>query len=195
MFGEFSPSVHLGVTDPHEAVLVLRPATDSDVDAIRRWRNQPANREVSVHSHEITPDEHARWWSRARSDDSRQVLVYVHDYEPGGVVSFFDLDLFAVRPHGSWGFFLDADRLEERGQTLTAWIGVMRAATTHAFDHLGLADLHGEVLEHNTAVRQMNRRFGFTEGPPEHRVVDGREIVAVPIVLRAEDRRTGRRPA
>jgi RimJ/RimL family protein N-acetyltransferase len=168
---------------------MLRPATDADLDAMRMWRNQPPNREVSVYSHEITPDEHAAWWSRVRTDSSRQVLIYERDGVPSGVVNFFDLSLDGSTRSGSWGFFLDAAGLEQRGETLPAWLEVMREAADHAFDQLRLDELTGEVLEDNVVVRQMNRRFRFVEGQPERREVDGRMITVIPISLKRENRR------
>lgn len=165
---------------------MLRTATDDDVDIIRRLRNQQANRDVSITSHEISADEHAAWWAKTSVDPSRRVLIYTRDGVTAGVVNFFDLDGTA----GAWGFFLDADGLAERGETLPAWIEIMREATAYAFDELGLDVLTGEVLEHNAVVRQMNRRFRFTEGTPETRYADGHELTVIPIRLRREDRRT-----
>jgi RimJ/RimL family protein N-acetyltransferase len=165
---------------------MLRAATEDDVDTIRRLRNQRANRDVSINAHEITADEHAAWWAKTSVDPSRRVLIYTRDGETAGVVNFFDLDGTA----GAWGFFLDADGLAERGETLPAWIEIMREATAYAFDELGLEVLTGEVLEHNTVVRQMNRRFRFAEGTPETRYADGRELTVIPISLRKQDRRT-----
>ena len=165
---------------------MLRTATEDDVDTIRRLRNQQANREVSITSHEIGADEHAAWWAKASADPTRRVLIYSRDDVTAGVVNFFDLE----GSTGSWGFFLDADGLAERGETLPAWIEVMREATAYAFGDLGLDVLTGEVLEHNTVVRQMNRRFRFTEGTPERRYADGRELTVIPISLRKQDRRT-----
>jgi RimJ/RimL family protein N-acetyltransferase len=170
-------------------VPVLRPATDADVDDIRRWRNQEPNRAVSINQHEITPTEHAAWWATASADPARRVMVYERDGIPAGVVNFFDLSLGAEPRSGSWGFFLDADGLETRGETLPAWIEVMREATAYAFDELNLDDLHGEVLEHNTVVRQMNRRFRFVEGEPTVREVGGRAITVIPISLNRHKRR------
>ncbi|MEV0795653.1 GNAT family N-acetyltransferase [Kribbella sp. NPDC050459] len=167
---------------------MLRAATEDDVDTIRRLRNQQANRDVSITAHEITADEHAAWWAKASADRSRRVLIYTRDGATAGVVNFFDLD----GPSGAWGFFLDADGLAERGETLPAWIEVMREATAYAFDDLGLEVLTGEVLEHNTVVRQMNRRFRFVEGTPQTRYADGREIRVIPISLREQDRRKGK---
>jgi RimJ/RimL family protein N-acetyltransferase len=164
---------------------MLRAATEDDVDTIRRLRNQQANRDVSINSHEITADEHAAWWAKTSVDPSRRVLIYTRDGGTAGVVNFFDLD----GTSGGWGFFLDADGLAERGETLPAWIEIMREATAYAFDELGLEVLTGEVLEHNTVVRQMNRRFRFVEGTPETRYADGRELTVIPISLRTQDRR------
>lgn len=164
---------------------MLRAATDDDVDLILALRNQPANRDVSITSHEITPDEHAGWWAKASIDPTRRVLIYERDGRTAGVVNFFDLEAST----GAWGFFLDADGLAERGETLPAWIEVMKEATGYAFDELGLDELTGEVLEHNTAVRQMNRRFRFTEGEPQTRYADGRELTVLPITLLKDNRR------
>ncbi|MFC9687490.1 GNAT family N-acetyltransferase [Kribbella sp. NPDC056951] len=160
---------------------MLRGATDDDVDTIRRLRNQQANRDVSITSHEIGAAEHAAWWAAASVDPRRRVLIYVRDGETAGVVNFFDLD----GTTGSWGFFLDAEGLAERDETLPAWIEVMREATAYAFDELGLDLLTGEVLEHNTVVRQMNRRFRFVEGAASQRGA----VSVIPISLRREDRR------
>ena len=167
---------------------MLRTATEADVDTIRRLRNQQANRDVSITSHEISADEHAAWWAKTSKDPSRRVLIYERDGAIAGVVNFFDLE----GTSGAWGFFLDADGLAERGETLPAWIEVMREATAYAFDELGLDVLSGEVLEHNTVVRQMNRRFRFVEGTPEVRYADGRELTVIPISLRKQDRRKGK---
>jgi RimJ/RimL family protein N-acetyltransferase len=171
---------------------MLRTATDTDVDDILRWRNQPANREVSITSHEISPAEHAQWWARAIVDPARRVLIYERDGAGAGVVNFFDLALHESPRTGSWGFFLDAERLAERGATLPAWIEIMRDAEAYAFDELGLDELRGEVLEQNAVVRQMNRRFRFVEGEPNIRDAGGRTVVVLPLSLRRDQRRGAR---
>lgn len=172
---------------------MLRAAEEHDLDVMRSWRNQSANREVSIHSHLISPEEHSAWWARVEADPSRQVLVFEHDGRPLGVVNFFDLDLDSDSPSGSWGFYLDHETVSGEGIAMMAWMKVMQDATDHAFaappEGLGLAELCGEVLEGNEAVRTMNRRFRFREGPPEKRTVEGREITVYPISLRSTDRR------
>ncbi|WP_239096922.1 GNAT family N-acetyltransferase [Micromonospora phaseoli] len=167
---------------------VLRDATEDDVNLMLSWRNQEINRQVSKTSHVITVQEHGRWWSAVRADPTRQLLTYLRDGVPSGAVTFFDLRLDGPRT-GSWGFYLDGDGLAERGETLPAWLEVMREAVDHAFDVLELDRLDGEVLAHNTVVRQMNRRFRFVEGAERREVHDGREITVLPISLERANRR------
>lgn len=172
---------------------MLRPATDADVDAMRDWRNQDANRAVSINQHVITPEEHLAWWSRTAGDATRRVLVFEQGGLALGIVNFFDIDLDSEVKRADWGFFLDSETVEAQGLALVAWMQVMKDATAHAFDELGVDQLHGEVLAENEAVRSMNRRFRFTEGPAEERVVDGRTLTLHPIMLRREDRRGARK--
>lgn len=174
---------------------MLRPATDDEVDLLLRWRNQDANRRVSIHQHLIQEEEHRRWWSGVRGDPRRRVLVLEIDGEPCGAVTFARLRDVGSRRHGSWGFFLDHDGLRERGATFVAWQRVVREALDHAFDLLDLHVLEAEVLEDNDVVRRSNRRLGFVEGEVEQRDVDGETRRVVPVTLARADhlqRRTAR---
>jgi RimJ/RimL family protein N-acetyltransferase len=171
---------------------VLRPADQRDVAAIREWRNQSANREISINRHEISLEEHQAWWARTSADPSRRVLIFGADGRPLGVVNFFDLEPDDAPKSGAWGFFLDNETAVADGTAMLLWVRVMSEAIAYAFDELGLDTLNAEVLAHNSAVRVMNRRYGFVEGDPEERESDGRTISVIPISLRREDRR-GRR--
>lgn len=172
---------------------MLRPAEERDAEAMREWRNQDANREVSINRHLITPEEHRAWWARVQADPTRRVLVFEYDARPLGIVSFFHIDPETVTGErtAEWGFFLDSETTTAEGTSLMAWMAVMKEATGYAFDELGVDVLKGEVLDLNESVRMMNRRFRFTEGEPEEREVDGRTIRVIPISLRREDRRGG----
>lgn len=161
---------------------MLRPATAADSATLRDWRNQPANRAVSTYQHEITAEEHARWWEAVQADPTRQVLVFEYGGRGLGAVTFFDIGATSA----GWGFYLDSDTVTAEGIAMLAWIQVMKDATAYAFDELGVDLLTGEVQSDNEAVRMMNRRFRFTEGEPRT-TDDGR--VFLPISLRREDRR------
>jgi len=170
---------------------MLRPAEDRDLDNIREWRNQGANREVSINQHIISPKEHRAWWQRVQADPSRRCLVFKYDGRPLGVVNFFDLD--PCDGSASWGFFLDHETTTSEGTAMMAWMQIMREATDYAFEEhpagLGLQELHAEVRPENEAVRMMNRRFRFTEGEPYESEGETGTVTTIPIRLRREDRR------
>ncbi len=172
---------------------MLRTARQDDVETMLAWRNQPANRAVSNNQHVISSEEHHAWWTRVQDDPTRRVLVFEVDGKPRGIVNFFDLSLEQTPRSGAWGFFLDNETAAAEGTAMLLWTKVMSEAVDYAFDELELDVLHAEVLEHNEAVRAMNRRYRFTEGTPEEREVDGRTIKVIPISLHRQDRRRPRR--
>ncbi|MGW5680722.1 GNAT family N-acetyltransferase [Nonomuraea sp. NPDC003754] len=164
---------------------MLRHVREHDLEIIRGWRNHPKVRAASLTTHEIGPDEHARWWATLSGDPSRQVLVYEHTGVPSGVVTFAGLGPGVTT--ATWGFYLDIDGLESSGELLRAWIGLERAAIEHAFGPLGLVRLRGEVLEDNESVRRLHRRFGFAEIGSDTRAVDGADRNVITIQLSRED--------
>lgn len=171
---------------------MLRAAHEGDRDAVRAWRNHPQVRAASLTRHEISADEHAAWWERALADPTRRVLVYERSGVPSGSVTFFDLGAEEHRRSAWWGFYLDVEGLEARGELLPATIGVMREAIRYAFDELGLEVLHGEVLASNDSVRALNRRHGIREVETYERDVDGTPETVVRLELHAGDvRRRG----
>lgn len=169
---------------------MLRPAEERDVEAMRTWRNQDANREVSINRHVITPEENRAFWDRVRNDPTRRVMVFEYDGRALGIVNYFDISPDSA----SWGFFLDHDTVTAEGTALLAWMQVMKDAIGYAFDVLGVDVLHAEVFPENESVRAMNRRFRFVEGDPEtRRAADGTDVTIIPISLRREDRRGARK--
>jgi hypothetical protein len=138
---------------------VLRPAAYADRDLILPWRNHPAVRAVSLTTHEIKPEEHARWWEKRWRD----VLIYVDDEgTPAGVVIF---------DGNTWSFYLDTVGLGNR--LLAAWMRLEKEAIEYAFGPLGLETLGGETLADNKQVLALHRRFGFRETRRYERLVDG----------------------
>lgn len=164
---------------------MLREARNDDVDAIRRWRNHPQVRAMSFTTHVISEEEHARWWAAVQADPRRRLYVYERSGRPAGLVTI-DIEPDA---EATWGFYLDVDGLEATGELLLAWLEIEREVIALAFDDLGLQRLHGEMLADNTAVRQLHRRYGFTETDAYTRTVDGTDREVVHIELLVQNRR------
>jgi UDP-4-amino-4,6-dideoxy-N-acetyl-beta-L-altrosamine N-acetyltransferase len=142
---------------------VMREADESDVEIIRRWRNHPKTRGASIYTAFITPEGHAQWWAKVQSDPSRRVLIFRYRGHDCGVVTFNDHD--EVAGTAEWGFFLDVDGLEARGELLAAWMELEKASVTYAFDDMKLASVGGRTLAWNKQVIALHRRFGFVEVP------------------------------
>jgi RimJ/RimL family protein N-acetyltransferase len=138
---------------------VLRPAAYADRDLILPWRNHPSVRAVSLTTHEIQPEEHARWWEK----HWQSVLIYEDDRGTSAGVVIFD--------GNTWSFYLDTVGLGDR--LLPAWMRLEKEAVEYAFGTLGLATLGGETLADNTQVLALHRRFGFKETRRYERLVDG----------------------
>lgn len=166
---------------------MLRPATDRDRDAVRRWRNHPDVRAMSLTRHVITAAEHEAWWESVHDDPARRLLIYERHEVPSGVVAFFGHD--ATARSAWWGFYLDVDGLTESGELLAAWMAIEREAIRYAFGVLDLDTLEGEVLASNEAVRHLNRRHRFRETGTHARDVDGHPVDVVHLRLHAADAR------
>jgi RimJ/RimL family protein N-acetyltransferase len=142
---------------------VLREATDADVGSIRRWRNHPKVRGAAIWIDYITSEGHAAWWAGVQADPARRALVFSYRDIPCGVVTINDYD--PVARTAEWGFFLDVDGLDARGELLPAWIELEKAAISYGFDHLNLQAMGGRTLAWNEPVLALHRRFGFVDVP------------------------------
>jgi UDP-4-amino-4,6-dideoxy-N-acetyl-beta-L-altrosamine N-acetyltransferase len=142
---------------------VMREADESDVEIIRGWRNHPKTRGASIYTAFITPEGHAQWWAKVQSDPSRRVLIFRYRGHDCGVVTFNDHD--EVAGTAEWGFFLDVDGLEARGELLAARMELEKASVAYAFDDMKLTSVGGRTLAWNKQVIALHRRFGFVEVP------------------------------
>ena len=162
---------------------MLREAADADRDMVLRWRNHPQVRRASFTTHEIDPAEHVRWWSSMRADAGRWLLIYEHGSVASGVVT---LVTDAAVETATWGFYLDIDGLDRRGELLAAWIGIERESAAYAFGKVGVSVLRGDVLASNSVVRRLHRRCGFAETGTYVREIDGVPHEVVRVELRRD---------
>jgi len=178
---------------PPTPAAALRPATEADRDAVREWRNHPQVRRASFTTHEITAEEHERWWRVVHADPARHLLIFEWRGEPSGVVTFTE----PRPPDGSadWGFYLDVAGLERRDALLPAWIALEAAAVRHAFDTVGFTRLRGEVLAWNESVLALHQRLGFAVVGSYQREIDGTPQTVLRIELEQAGRRDRRRGA
>ncbi|WP_117213618.1 GNAT family N-acetyltransferase [Allorhizocola rhizosphaerae] len=168
----------------------LVAAEQEHVESIRRWRNHPQVRGTAIYTKFIPEDMHRAWWESVSADPARHVMIYLRDGVPAGAVTFTDHD----PEDGSveWGFFLDVDGLQERGDLLAAWMELEKEAIAYSFDVMKVTRLGGRTLARNKPVLALHRRFGFVEVPDKSYTteVDGVLEQVIWTEMTADQRRT-----
>jgi len=144
---------------------------EQDLSLVLVWRNHPDVRQFMYSQHEISPAEHARWFTSALLDAQRHLLVYQPGGKPQGFLSFNRLRASAV---AEWGFYLAPDAERGTGRALG------QAALDYAFSTLKLHKVCAEALGFNERSRRFHEKLGFQqEGLLRDHYFDGSRYHAV----------------
>jgi RimJ/RimL family protein N-acetyltransferase len=66
----------------------LRGLLEKDSELLLKWRNHPDTRRNSLHTEEVSPEDHARWFQNMIINRPQEVLVATIEGEPVGVIRF-----------------------------------------------------------------------------------------------------------
>lgn len=132
----------------------LRPMGYPDLGHVLAWRNHPEVRLSMYTQHEITLEEHLRWFERALQDPNRHLLIFELHQQPMGFVNFNAAGNGGI---ADWGFYLAPSSPKGIGQQLG------RAALYHAFSQLKFHKVCGQVLAYNQRSREFHIALGFIE--------------------------------
>jgi UDP-4-amino-4,6-dideoxy-N-acetyl-beta-L-altrosamine N-acetyltransferase len=138
-------------------VVELRSLRPEDRDRLLAWRNAPEVSAYMYSDHEITPEEHARWFYGVAGDARRAYWIIEMDGAPVGLANLYDID----RTHRrcAWAYYLAEPQVRGRG------VGsyVEYVMIEKVFGEFGLNKLWCEVLASNEAVWKLHERFGFRQ--------------------------------
>lgn len=133
---------------------MLRPMALADLEMVLAWRNHPEVRRYMYTQHEITLDEHRRWFELSAANASRHLLVF----EAAGVpLGFINFNLLGGGEVADWGFYAAPDAPKGSGRQLG------QAALQYAFTTLGLHKICGQALAYNERSISFHRRLGFQQ--------------------------------
>ena len=77
------------MSEPQQAQISLRPATQDDCRRLWDWRNETATREASFDTHFIPYEDHENWYSRKmQAQDTRIFIIMNADDREAGYVRF-----------------------------------------------------------------------------------------------------------
>lgn len=131
----------------------LRLMTEGDLEEVLAWRNHPLIRRHMTTQHEISFEEHQRWFNVSLKNPNRHLLIFQFNGVECGFLSF------SVEPanmRGVWGFYLAPERQSGAGLALG------QAGVHYGFHNLGLKEILGEVRVQNLPSIRFHERLGFT---------------------------------
>jgi RimJ/RimL family protein N-acetyltransferase len=111
-----------------------------------------------IDSHEISLEEHVRWFTRANQDPSCRWLLYSVGGTPAGVG--YITDISSDRRTARWGFYKAPESPAGTGSQLCC------ETLAFAFSELPLDKIFGDVLLTNEVSISIHRKLGFV-------IVDG----------------------
>lgn len=149
---------------PHSRV---RPMTREDLEQVLSWRNDVDVRRYMYTQHEISLEEHTRWFERATLDSSRHLLVFESSAVP---VGFINIHKIAPGGIADWGFYAAPDAPKGTGRRLG------EAALQYAFGQAGLHKICGQAIAYNERSIKFHLNQGFhQEGILRQQHFDGQQ--------------------
>lgn len=145
----------------------LRKMVETDLPLVLKWRNHPGVRRCMFTQHEVTPEEHAQWFTRLCHDDTQSSLIFVIDDIPLGYVNFKKTVALAV---ADWGFYIAPDAPKGTGRQLGT------AVLNYAFRQMKLHKVCAQVLGYNENSKNFHLSLGFKrEGVLKQQYFDGED--------------------
>lgn len=151
-----------------ESILArVRQMNEGDLEQILTWRNHPEVRRFMYTQHDISPEEHARWFARASQDPERHLLVFEINTTPLGFINIFQIASGGI---ADWGFYLAPNAPKGTGRVLA------QAALRYAFEAAGINKLCGQALAFNESSIRFHLNLGFQrEGVLRQQHFDGQQ--------------------
>lgn len=131
----------------------LRLVEEGDLGYMLSWRNHPEVRKYMYTRHEISLEEHISWWKRTKENKRQKYFMYEYEGVALGVVGFVDIDCRNM--NCSWAFYASPDAPRGTGSKMEF------LALDFVFKTLGLKKIFCEVLDFNTSVIKLHKKFGF----------------------------------
>lgn len=132
----------------------VQALTEGDLPMVLAWRNHHSIRSYMLTQHEISLQEHRKWFERVQHEKTRQQLIVSDGTEPIGFVQFNPVTQGGI---ADWGFYARPDAPKGSGRKLG------KAALEYAFKDLGLHKVCGQAIESNAVSIAFHQKLGFVE--------------------------------
>ncbi|WP_075313346.1 UDP-4-amino-4,6-dideoxy-N-acetyl-beta-L-altrosamine N-acetyltransferase [Bacillus wiedmannii] len=134
----------------------LKSLEKKDLELILKWRNTKEIRTVMYEDHEITIDEHLKWYKKLEMDDTKIARLLIYKEKPIGFVNFTKID--EMNRTCYWGFYIgDKQSVKCAGTVL----GLL--ALDFIFKTKDIHKVCAEIIESNRISLNFHQKFGFQE--------------------------------
>ena len=161
----------------------LRTLCDADRPRLLTWRASPQVSAFMYSDHQISAEEHDRWFNGIAGDNRRRFWVIEADSVPVGLTNLADID--TVHGRATIARYIADPVVRGRGVGGFAEFKVL----DHAFSKLGLRKLWSEVLETNAVAWRLHMAHGFQREAlfRGHVVKNGQPVDVVGLGLLADE--------
>ena len=132
----------------------IRPMIHADLALVLAWRNHADVRRSMFNQHEITLEEHQRWFELTLPNPKKHLLIFEVNHQPLGFVNFNETDNGGI---ADWGFYAAPGAPKGSGRQLG------RTALIHAFMQLKLHKVCGQALAYNERSIKFHQSQGFKQ--------------------------------
>jgi len=123
---------------------------------IRDIRNEESVRSVMYSDHLIGEEEHLKWIEHLKTDEYHIVFAIMESpYQPLGMVSVNNIDQFHLKC--DWAYYLSPSERGGLGAAIEFYI------IDYIFTQLHIEKLNCEVIESNSTVIKLHKKFAFQE--------------------------------
>ncbi|MBF7155032.1 MULTISPECIES: UDP-4-amino-4,6-dideoxy-N-acetyl-beta-L-altrosamine N-acetyltransferase [Bacillus] len=134
----------------------LRSLEKKDLELILKWRNTKEIRTIMYEDHEITIDEHLKWYEKLEMDDTKVARLLTYKEKPIGFVNFTKID--EMNQTCYWGFYIGEKQSVRRAGTV---LGLL--ALDYIFETKGIHKVCAEIIESNRISLNFHQKLGFQE--------------------------------
>jgi UDP-4-amino-4,6-dideoxy-N-acetyl-beta-L-altrosamine N-acetyltransferase len=157
----------------------LRDICPKDKDMIRKWRNSLDVSRYMYTDHQITEEEHDRWFKSVLKDIRRKYWIIMDNREAIGLVNLYDIDEKNKRCF--WAFYTSGKNTRGKGVGSIVEYYVMK----YVFEGLEYNKLCCEILSINQSVTNMHKSFGFREEGVfrQHTIKNGEYVDVIALAM------------
>lgn len=154
---------------------------DEIKEKVRHWRNKDEIRKRMINQHIITKEEHFKWLENLKSKNDCKFWVVFLNNIPIGSVNLQNMDYGKLT--SEWGFYIGENNYRGAGIGAIIEFNLLE----YFFNILKFENLNGTVLEKNTLVIRMNKKFGFKVVGREKKIIEKKEHTIILLSIKKND--------